>query len=133
MLLHMHSLTILSPLPHTILNRRHLDIDLANRIFHNFGTFAIYYGDGCSIPHGSDTNLHVYSFLRWTTGTEQWGRYKIKHCVCPWHLSQPPMDQKTLMIISPQISAYENIRDITANRHQREMSHLIQMRNSSLS
>lgn len=46
----------------TILNRRHLDIDLANRIFHNFGSFAIYYGDGCSIPHGSDTNLHVYSF-----------------------------------------------------------------------
>jgi len=50
------------PTYNTILNRRHLDIDLANRIFHNFGTFAIYYGDGCSIPHGSDTNLHVYSF-----------------------------------------------------------------------
>lgn len=54
----------LSPTPtyNTILNRRHLDIYLANRIFHNFGTFAIYYGDGCSVPHGSDTNLHDYSF-----------------------------------------------------------------------
>jgi len=54
--------SLLPPTYNTILNRRHLDIDLANRIFHNFGTFAIYYGDGCSIPHGSDTNLHVYSF-----------------------------------------------------------------------
>lgn len=70
----MHSSTILSPTYNIIWNRGHLDIDLANRIFRDFGTFPTYYRDGCSIPHGSDTNLHDCSFKdgqpEWNSGED---------------------------------------------------------------
>jgi hypothetical protein len=71
---HAFSNNSLSPTYNIIWNRGHLDTDLANRIFHDFGTFPIYYRDGCSVPRGSDTNLHDFSFKdgqpEWNSGED---------------------------------------------------------------